>query len=133
MELIAVIMKAPTSSDRFETAKSLLSFGFANYALVPLPTDSYSVDVKLGSSDSVALSPDFSGNILLEKDAAAQLEASVSLAEGVKAPVAAGDKLGEIIVTAAGEEVARVALLAEEDVPRLSVFDILRRGLGMLI
>lgn len=133
MELIAVIMKAPTSSDRFETAKSLLSFGFANYALVPLPTDSYSVDVKLGSSDSVALSPDFSGNILLEKDAAAQLETSVSLAEGVKAPVAAGDKLGEIIVTAAGEEVARVALLAEEDVPRLSVFDIFRRGLGMLI
>ena len=133
MELIAVIMKAPTSSDRFETAKSLLSFGFANYALVPLPTDSYSVNVKLGSSDSVALSPDFSGNILLEKDAAAQLETSVSLAEGVKAPVAAGDKLGEIIVTAAGEEVARVALLAEEDVPRLSVFDILRRGLGMLI
>ncbi len=133
MELIAVIMKAPTSSDRFETAKSLLSFGFANYALVPLPTDSYSVDVKLGSSDSVALSPDFSGNILLEKDAAAQLETSVALAEGVKAPVAAGDKLGEIIVTAAGEEVARVALLAEEDVPRLSVFDILRRGLGMLI
>ena len=89
--------------------------------------------MKLGSSDSVALSPDFSGNILLEKDAAAQLETSVALAEGVKAPVAAGDKLGEIIVTAAGEEVARVALLAEEDVPRLSVFDILRRGLGMLI
>ena len=33
MELIAVIMKAPTSTQRFESAKALLNYGFATYAL----------------------------------------------------------------------------------------------------
>ena len=33
MELIAVVLKADTSEKRFEAAKSLLSYGFANYTL----------------------------------------------------------------------------------------------------
>ena len=34
MELIAVVMKSPTSAQRFESAKAMLTFGFANYTLV---------------------------------------------------------------------------------------------------
>ena len=34
MELIAVVMHCKTSPDRFESAKALLNYGFANYALV---------------------------------------------------------------------------------------------------
>ena len=39
MELIAVIMKAPTSSQRFEDAQSLLSYGFSTYALKTVTPD----------------------------------------------------------------------------------------------
>ena len=55
MELIAVVLKSPTSDQRFESAKSLLNFGFANYTL----TDVYPgqalppVDVLLGEQDQV--------------------------------------------------------------------------------
>ena len=35
MELIAVIMKAPTSTQRFEDATNLLNYGFSAYALSP--------------------------------------------------------------------------------------------------
>ena len=55
MELIAVVLKAKTSEQRFESAKSLLNFGFANYTL----TDVYPgqalppVDVLLGEQDTV--------------------------------------------------------------------------------
>ena len=34
MELIAVVLKAPTSTQRFESAKALLNYGFASYTLV---------------------------------------------------------------------------------------------------
>lgn len=34
MELIAVVLGSPTSADRFETAKALLNYGFAGYSLV---------------------------------------------------------------------------------------------------
>ena len=39
MELIAVVMHAPTSDDRFESAKALLNFGFANYTLLTVYPD----------------------------------------------------------------------------------------------
>ena len=40
MELIAVVMKSPTSADRFEDAKALLDYGFASYSLVSVYPDS---------------------------------------------------------------------------------------------
>ena len=40
MELIAVVMKSPTSADRFEDAKALLDYGFASYTLVSVYPDS---------------------------------------------------------------------------------------------
>lgn len=33
MQLIAVVLGAPTSAERFASAKSLLDYGFANYAV----------------------------------------------------------------------------------------------------
>ena len=39
MELIAVVMKCPTSEKRFEGAKALLNFGFANYTLLDVHPD----------------------------------------------------------------------------------------------
>ena len=36
MELIAVVMRSPTVGQRFEDAKALLDYGFANYSLVPV-------------------------------------------------------------------------------------------------
>ena len=50
MELIAVVLKADTSEKRFEAAKSLLSYGFANYTLTDVyPSQALPpVDVLLG-------------------------------------------------------------------------------------
>ena len=55
MELIAVILGAPTSNDRFEGAKALLNYGFAAYALVPVaPSEPLTpVPVTLGTAASV--------------------------------------------------------------------------------
>lgn len=55
MELIAVILGAPTSNDRFEGAKALLNYGFATYALVPVaPSEPLTpVPVTLGTAASV--------------------------------------------------------------------------------
>ena len=39
MELIAVVMRAPTSAHRFEDAKTLLDYGFASYALAEVYPD----------------------------------------------------------------------------------------------
>ena len=129
MELIAVIMKDATSAQRFEDAKTLLSYGFSSYALktitpeTPLPP----VPVELGTQATVQPVLGEGSALLLEKSKAADLQQSVSLAESVAAPVAVGDQLGTLTVTAGGEVVAELPLLAGEDIPRITYWQMLQR------
>ena len=129
MELIAVIMKGATSNQRFEDAKTLLNHGFASYALkkivpeAPLPP----VPVALGTQATVQPILGEGSTLLLEKARAGDLTQSVSLAEGVAAPVEKGDVLGTLTVSAGGEAVAEITLLAGEAVPRITYGEMLAR------
>lgn len=123
MELIAVVLGGSTSDARFSDAKALLSYGFANYALVtaapeaPLPA----LPVVLGAQRTVqtVLTPD--NALLLEKNRANGLAQSVTLPESVEAPVEAGESLGTLdIFDAGGASVASLPLLAGESVARLT-------------
>ncbi|MEA4994125.1 MAG: D-alanyl-D-alanine carboxypeptidase family protein [Oscillibacter sp.] len=121
MELIAVIMKGPTSAQRFEDAKSLLSYGFSTYALVKAMPDGALPPVNVSLGTQATVQPVASGeSLLLEKAKAAKLEKSVSLTEQAAAPIAKGDVLGTLILSSGGETVAEVPLVAGEDVPRVT-------------
>jgi len=134
MELIAVVMHAPTSNDRFESAKALLNYGFSNYALTPVYPDRalLPVGVVLGEQDTVQPVPARDCTILLEKAKAGAVTTQVNLPETVEAPVEAGQKLGEIIVCVDGEQVEHIDLVAANPVERLSVGSIFKRFLSAL-
>ena len=131
MELIATIMKAPTSADRFETAKNLLSFGFANYTLLDVYPDEAlpTIPVTMGRKDSVQ--PVFSSQnkIQLEKTKVSGVEKTLELSESVAAPVSEGQELGKLTVTADGEVIAAIPLVAAEAVERLTYWDIVQKVL----
>ncbi len=129
MELIAVIMKDATSAQRFEDAKTLLSYGFSTYALknVTPETPLAPVPVTLGTQATVQPVLGEGGSLLLEKSKAGDLQQSVTLAESVEAPVARGDVLGTLSVTSGGEVVTEIPLLAGEEVPRVTYGQMLLR------
>ncbi|NLV87353.1 MAG: D-alanyl-D-alanine carboxypeptidase [Clostridiales bacterium] len=133
-EYIAVVMYCQTSSDRFESAKALLNFAFANYAVCPLrsPEALPPVPVELGVSSSVQ--PEYSGEegMLIEKAKLNELSYEFVFPESIPAPVAKGDKLGEMVVHSGGIELARVELFSGEDVAKLTVFKIYGRMLSRL-
>ena len=70
MELIAVILKAPTSTQRFESAKVLLNYGFAAYGLgeAQLPQPLTPIPVTLGDAPSVTVRPEGERTILAAKE-----------------------------------------------------------------
>ncbi len=129
MELIAVGVHAPTSDDRFESAKALLNFGFAHYALLTVQPEQAlpPVDVVLGESAVVQPLLSDQPTVLLEKAQAGNAQQSLSLAESVEAPVEAGQKLGELTVSVDGQTVASIPLVAAEAVPRLGLGGIFLR------
>ena len=64
--------------------------------------------------------------LVLEKSAG-ELSQSVTLAESIDAPVAVGDPLGTMTVTAGEQVVAEIPILAGEEVPRVTYGQMLMR------
>ena len=133
MELIAVIMKGATSPQRFEDAQTLLNYGFAGYTLVKIvpETPLAPVPVALGTQATVQPVLGDGGSLLLEKSKAAGLQQTVTLAESAEAPVVPGTPLGTLTVAAGDEVVAEIPLLAGEEVPRITFWQMFLRTLRM--
>ena len=130
MCLISVIMKAPTSAQRFEDAKALLSHGFSTYTLKTIVPEQAlpPIPVTLGTQATVQPVPGDDTALLLEKAKAGSLAQTVTLAESVSAPVEAGAALGTLTVTAeGGEVVAEIPLLAGETVSRITFGQMFQR------
>ena len=134
MELIAVVMHAPTSNDRFESAKALLNYGFSNFTLASVYPDSpiLPVEVLLGEQEFVQPVPARDCTLLLEKSKAGSVTTEIRLPEQVEAPVEAGQKLGEIVVCVDGTQAAVIDLIAPDAVARLRVGSIFKRFLATL-
>ena len=134
MELIAVVMHAPTSNDRFESAKVLLNYGFANYTLLPVYPDQAlaPVEVLLGEQATVQPVTSRECAILVEKSQAGSVTTQMTLADSVEAPVEQGQKLGELQVYVNGELRDTIDLVAAQPVERLSVGGIFKDLLGKL-
>ena len=132
LELIAVVMHCNTSTDRFESAKALLDYGFANYCLIeaapetPLPA----VPVVLGREETVQAVLADDTPILADKGAAAGVEKTVEMAGAVSAPVAAGQKLGTLVIRSGGQKIAQRDIVAAQAVEKLTWWQIAVRLLG---
>lgn len=125
MELIAVVLHCASSTDRFESAKALLNYGFSNYALVtPEPGELPAVSVTLGTAAEITPVLADETPILIDKALAAGVETRVCVDESVTAPVEAGQTLGTLTITSGGQTIAERDLIAPEPVGALRWGDV---------
>ena len=125
MELIAVVLHCASSTDRFESAKALLNYGFSNYALVtPEPGELPAVPVTLGTSMEITPVLADETPILIDKALAAGVETNVRVDGSVTAPVEAGQTLGTLTITSGGQTIAERDLVAPEAVGALRWGDV---------
>ena len=125
MELIAVVLHCASSTDRFESAKALLNYGFSNYALVtPEPGELPAVPVTLGTAAEITPVLADETPILIDKALAAGVETRVCVDESVTAPVEAGQTLGTLTITSSGQTIAERDLVAPEAVGALRWGDV---------
>ena len=119
--LIAVIMGAKTSQERFSSCKAMLDYGFANFTLITpqLPEENV-VPVKLGIQQTVIAVPAEDTKLLLDKGQKDQVTTEVVLDESVTAPVSKGQRLGTLTVRAGEQVLSQVPMVASDTVPRVS-------------
>ena len=125
MELIAVVLHCASSTDRFESAKALLNYGFSNYALItPELGELPAVPVTLGTAAEITPVLADETPILIDKALAAGVETRVCVDESVTAPVEAGQTLGTLTITSGGQTIAERDLIAPEAVGALRWGDV---------
>lgn len=133
--LIAVVMGAGNSNDRFNGARALLDYGFANYEIFTPEIDLgalHEVTVHHGEALSVALRVAPVKALLVSKGASAGIRQDTAVQEEAEAPVRQGDILGSVSFYAGDEKLAEYPLEAASDVPKLTFWTALRRILGAL-
>ena len=133
MELIAVVLHCASSTDRFESAKALLNYGFSNYALVtPEPGELPAVPVTLGTAAEITPVLADETPLLIDKALAAGVETRGCVDESVTAPVEAGQTLGTLTITSGGQTIAERDLIAPEAVEALRWGDVFLQMLRAL-
>ena len=121
MELVAVVLGCETSSQRFSACKTMLDYGFANYATVrPEMPGTATVPVVLGNQDSVTAVPGSQNALLIDKSQRSQISTKIELDPQVNAPVSKGQRLGTLHILSGEQTIAQVPLLAEESVAKLT-------------
>lgn len=129
MQLIAVVLAAPTSNDRFSDAKALLDYGFANYKVekpVNAGDEICTVPVKKGVEEEIKVKAESSFSILCQKGSSEEIQVETFMPDEIKAPVAAGEVLGKMIFKKGEEQIGEVDLVAGQDVLKKSFGEYLK-------
>jgi D-alanyl-D-alanine carboxypeptidase (penicillin-binding protein 5/6) len=124
LDLIAVVLGSPSSKERFDSAVDILEGGFAAYKLL--------APIRAGEpvGPQIAISGGREGFVVpiaasdlrmrLPREEAARTKVEVRVPTQVVAPLRKGQKLGQVIVSRASEEIASVDLVAPHDVAATS-------------
>ena len=131
---IAVIMHGESAESRNADATALLNYAFANFSLCSLrpEADLPELPVEMGREASVPLTYGGESKALVPRGGAPAAYA-LALPELLSAPVEAGQQVGTLTVTLAGETVAEVPILAAESVGRIGFWGIFKKLAGSLI
>lgn len=136
LHLVAVVMGSENSTDRFETAKALLDWGFSNYESITPEIDRgliTDVLVAKGEKDSVTPAIPETEPILVEKGRKGDIKQTVTLSVGVNAPVEKGQSLGNVEFSLDGKKLAVYNLLSSENIDTLKLPLAFKRLLAKLI
>ena len=132
LSLIAVVMGSPSRDERNATAKALLDWGFANYALYRnVPQIASAIGVSGGKQDSVRITAnEFCA--VLQKGNEQKVLVKTELSENVTAPVKVGDKVGCVKYYVGNETIGEIDICAAETVEKIEFGDVFMRILGIL-
>ena len=130
LSLIAVIMRAPSTKERFSCAKKLLDYGFSTFKykkFAEKDVEVMNVPINKGVVSEVSVKyADTSGKIM-NKKSEGNIEQEIIINDNVSAPIEAGQVLGRVEFKVDGEAVASVDLVAESEVGKLNIFTMGKR------
>jgi D-alanyl-D-alanine carboxypeptidase (penicillin-binding protein 5/6) len=134
--LILVINGVSGPNERMREAERLLDYGFRAFDTYPLFAEGETVgeaDVWLGDAARVPLVVDEDLSVTIRRKDRAKMEVKLVYEAPVPTPIAAGDPIGKLVVTAPETEPVEVPLVAGASVGKLSRVRRLGAAVGYLL
>lgn len=131
IELIAVVMAAENSKDRFSDAVKLLNYGFGKCQLYSDESGEglAEAEVQNGVKDTVTVKRADSFSYLDTAGAnLSNIERKIEMNKKISAPVKKGDVIGSIIYSLDGQEIGCSDIIADENIEKASFLDYLRKA-----
>lgn len=123
LSLIAVIMRAPTTKDRFSCAKKLLDYGFSTYQYKEFSKkDENVMEVNVGKGDKDKVSVKFSDSFgtMCKKNEEFELEQEIVIEKMVDAPIKENQVLGKVIFKNGENVLGEINLVSCENVEKIN-------------
>ncbi|MCL2555619.1 MAG: D-alanyl-D-alanine carboxypeptidase [Firmicutes bacterium] len=128
---VAVIVGAPEAKIRNAETSNLLNWGFSNFETRKIIDKNQVIEeilkVDSGKEESVGVLIKEDSFKLIKRGEKLEIETRVVLVESVKAPIKAGDIVGSIEAIRGDEVIAKVDLVASNDIEKAGYFDIINK------
>ena len=124
LDLLAVVLGAASSAERFDAAAALLDYGFANFENVAAPAPENapaSLPVTGGAEETVELQYAAPQKLLVQKGEGGTLTAELELPRALAAPLAAGQQVGTVTVRSGGTVLGSWPVTAAGEVRPMTV------------
>ena len=125
MRLVAVVMGAPRSPDRFRAAQALLNYGYRNYQTSLMYAEREPIGtVRVWSGERPSVEAGVAEDLWLtvERRKADRVGAKVAFDEPLVAPVPEAGRVGTLEVTLGDEKLAELEVVALAEVPHGSLY-----------
>lgn len=126
LSLIAVVMRAPSTKERFSSAKKLLDYGFSNYQYKKFSNEGDAlteVQIGKGTENSIELKYGTTTGKVIQKKNDINVEQEVSIRQNIQAPINEGEILGEVVFKIDGEIVGNTSLVSSRSVEKINMIN----------
>lgn len=121
LELISVVLGSETNNIRFQETAKILDYGFSNFEIMTINRKDEiagEVDVKKGLDISVPVAYKENRSILLRRGQKDKIKEELQLSRYLNAPVAVGDKGGDLVITLENEVLSKIPLVTTGAIER---------------
>ena len=118
LSLVAVVMAGETSTDRFEGAKKLLDFGFANFSFSQIGAELRETEIPIlkGEKKTLKIKATEKLSLLAQKSAKNDIKRETEWNKNITAPIKKGQTVGYVNIYNGEENIGKIPIRATESI-----------------
>ena len=118
LSLVAVVMAGETSTDRFEGAKKLLDFGFANFSFSQIGAELKETEIPIlkGEKKTLKIKATEKLSLLAQKSAKNDIKRETEWNKNLAAPIKKGQTVGYVNIYNGEENIGKIPIRATESI-----------------